>query len=74
MVGFATSDSLPPSKLYVIVYSIASQFAVYSLFPVEPCAIVTSFVATSTSVPVQPINLYPSFVGSFNNIYYVSIV
>ena len=53
---------------------LAVQFAVYSLFPVEPLVIVTFSVTTSNPVPVHPANVYPSLVGLFNVISSDSIV
>ena len=44
----------------------ASHVAVYVLFPTLPFAIVTFSVACDNPVPVQPLNVYPIFVGFVN--------
>ena len=46
----------------------------YSLFPVEPFAIVTFSTFAVSSVPVHPANVYPNFVGLFKLISLLSIV
>ena len=68
--GFSV-EFVPSSKLYVIVYSVASQFAVYILSSTEPLFIVITlgnspFSPISIPVPVHPLNVYPFFVGSFS--------
>ena len=73
--GFVVSpSSSPPFSSYVIVYSIALQFAVYSLFPVDPPAIVTVSSGSSPFEPVHPVNVYPTFPGFVNVIVSSSIV
>jgi hypothetical protein len=44
----------------------ACHVAVYSLFPVLHCGIVTVCVALDNSVPVHQAKLYPSLVGFIN--------
>ena len=53
-------------ELYVTVYVFAVQFAVYTLSPVVPFAILTLVCAVFPLLPVHPANVYPVFVGLTN--------
>ena len=62
--GFSANVQLFAS--YVILYTIASHVAVYSLFPTLHSVITTVCVGSVKSVHVHPAKSYPAFVGLIN--------
>jgi hypothetical protein len=73
VVGFVCpTDNAHQLKLYLIVYSFASQFASYTLSQIDHCAIITSVVMFVNSVQLHQIKLYPSLSGLFNVMFSVS--